>query len=54
LRAGIFTGMLGVGFMAHDKLLKEKRGAVMDMAARHGAKNIRVFGSVVRGQAGAE
>jgi uncharacterized protein len=46
--------MLGVGFMAHDKLLKEKRGAVMDMAARHGAKNIRVFGSVVRGQAGAE
>ena len=26
----------------------------MDLAARHGAKNIRVFGSVARGQAGAE
>jgi uncharacterized protein len=40
--------------MAHDQLLKEKRKAVMDLAARHGAKNIRVFGSVARGQAGAE
>ncbi len=40
--------------MAHDKLLKEKRGAVMDMAAKYGAKNIRVFGSVTRGQAGTE
>ena len=40
--------------MVHDQLLKEKRKAVMDLAAGHGAKNIRVFGSVARGQAGAE
>ena len=40
--------------MAHDQLLKEKRKAVMNLAARHGAKNIRVFGSVARGQDGAE
>jgi uncharacterized protein len=40
--------------MVHDQLLKENRKAVMDLAAGHGAKNIRVFGSVARGQAGAE
>jgi hypothetical protein len=33
LGASVLTGKLEVGFMAHDKLLKEKRGAVMDMGA---------------------
>ena len=31
-------------------LLKEKRAAIMDAAKRHGARNIRIFGSVARGE----
>jgi len=34
------------------KLLYEKRDEIRDIAARHGAYNIRIFGSVVRGEAG--
>ena len=34
-----------------NKLLKEKRQAVMALAAGYGAKNVRVFGSVVRAEA---
>jgi len=34
------------------ELLQQKRDAVLQIAARHGAYNIRVFGSVVRGEAG--
>ena len=30
-------------------LLKEKRAAILDIAERHGARNVRVFGSVARG-----
>ena len=30
-------------------LLKEKRGAILDAAKQHGARNVRVFGSVARG-----
>jgi predicted nucleotidyltransferase len=37
--------------MAYDGLLKEKRRQILDIAASHGARNIRVFGSVARGQA---
>jgi uncharacterized protein len=29
--------------------LREKQGAIRDIAARHGASNVRVFGSVARG-----
>jgi predicted nucleotidyltransferase len=36
------------------KLLKEKREAILQIAARHGARNIRVFGSVARGDADAQ
>lgn len=36
------------------RLLKEKREEICKISARHGAYNIRVFGSVVRGEAGPE
>lgn len=32
-------------------LLKEKREEVLRIAARHGARNVRVFGSVAKGEA---
>ncbi len=40
--------------MAIDKMriLKRKRAAILRIAEQHGAYNIRVFGSVVRGEAG--
>jgi predicted nucleotidyltransferase len=31
--------------------LQEKRGTILQIAAKHGAHNIRVFGSVARGEA---
>jgi hypothetical protein len=34
------------------ELLSEKRRAILDAAARHGARNVRVFGSVARREAG--
>jgi hypothetical protein len=34
-----------------DKLLLDKREAILDIAAKHGAGNLRVFGSRVRGDA---
>lgn len=37
-----------------DTLLKGKRQEILEIAARHGARNIRIFGSVARGQANAE
>jgi predicted nucleotidyltransferase len=37
-----------------EKLLNEKRNAVIALAARHGAENLRVFGSVSRGESGPE
>jgi uncharacterized protein len=33
------------------QLLQEKRGAIFQIAAKHGAHNVRVFGSVARGEA---
>lgn len=35
-------------------LLREKRDEILRIAAKHGARNIRVFGSVVRGEDGPE
>jgi len=32
--------------------LREKRQDILQAAARHGAQNVRVFGSVARGEAG--
>lgn len=34
-----------------EVLLKEKRDDILRIAAKHGARNVRVFGSVVRGEA---
>jgi hypothetical protein len=35
-------------------LLKEKREDILRIAAKHGAHNVRVFGSVARGEADAQ
>lgn len=35
-----------------DELLQEKHEEILRIAARHGAYNVRVFGSAVRGEAG--
>ena len=37
--------------MGIDELLKEHREEILRVAARHGARNVRVFGSVARGEA---
>jgi uncharacterized protein len=34
-----------------DQLLQEKREAILQLAAKHGAQNVRVFGSVARHEA---
>jgi predicted nucleotidyltransferase len=34
------------------QLLKEKRADILNLAAKHGATNIRIFGSAARGEAG--
>lgn len=39
--------------MTPEALLKEKREEILRIAARHGAHNVRVFGSVARGEADA-
>ncbi len=33
-----------------NELLKSKRQEILTIAARHGARNVRVFGSVARGE----
>lgn len=35
-----------------DEILQLKRDEILELAARHGASNVRVFGSVARGEAG--
>ncbi len=37
--------------MTIDQLLQEKRDEIQRIGARHGARNVRVFGSVARGEA---
>ena len=37
--------------MSPETLLKEKRNEILRIAAKYGAKNVRVFGSVARGEA---
>lgn len=37
--------------MTLEQLLHEKREQILRIAARHGARNVRVFGSMVRGEA---
>jgi len=38
--------------MANDNLLRERREEILRIAARHGARNVRVFGSAARGETG--
>jgi uncharacterized protein len=35
-----------------DKILKDERKEILRIAASHGAQNVRVFGSLARGEAG--
>lgn len=37
--------------MTAEDLLREKREEILRIAAKHGARNVRVFGSAVRGEA---
>jgi hypothetical protein len=37
-----------------ERLLKSKRDEILEIAARHGATNVRIFGSASRGEAGEE
>jgi predicted nucleotidyltransferase len=37
-----------------NQLVKEKREEILQIAAKHGAYNVRLFGSVARGEAGPE
>ena len=36
--------------MSVGELLQEKREEILRLAAKHGASNVRIFGSVVRGE----
>ncbi|MCA1606208.1 MAG: nucleotidyltransferase family protein [Acidobacteria bacterium] len=40
--------------MSIEEIIHEKSGEIRRIAAKHGAFNVRVFGSVARGEAGAE
>ena len=37
--------------MELERLLKEKREDILHIVARHGGRNVRIFGSVARGEA---
>jgi len=37
-----------------EKSLRKKRNDILLLASRHGAKNVRIFGSAARGEAGPE
>lgn len=37
--------------MSIDELLQKKRQEILRIAAQHGAHNVRIFGSVARGEA---
>ena len=37
--------------IAREELLKEKHGEILGLAAKYGARNVRIFGSVARGKA---
>jgi len=48
-----FSGeMEGDSAMTISKIVDEKRAMILKLAAKHGAYNVRVFGSVSRGDAG--
>jgi predicted nucleotidyltransferase len=37
--------------MGVDKILKDKRAEILQIAASYGARNVQVFGSIARGEA---
>ena len=39
-------------FMDLQRLLREKRDDIRAIASKHGAYNVRIFGSVIRGESG--
>jgi predicted nucleotidyltransferase len=41
-----------VFYMDLNREVAEKRAEILRLARRHGARNVRVFGSVARGEAG--
>ena len=45
---------MGVSRTDMREVLKAKRAEILRIAARHGARNVRLFGSVARGEADAE
>jgi hypothetical protein len=45
------TTQAGLGI---SDLLQDQRDAILEIAAKHGAYNVRVFGSVARGEATAD
>ena len=47
-------GAMGVSRTDMRELLKAKREEILRIAARHGARNVRLFGSVARGEADTE
>lgn len=40
--------------MGINEIIGDKRDQILSVASKHGAYNVRVFGSVVRGEAGPE
>jgi predicted nucleotidyltransferase len=44
-------GTLVWGYMTLEALLKAKRDEILRICAKYGARNVRVFGSVARGDA---
>lgn len=40
--------------MDADEVVKSKREEILKLAAKHGAWNLRIFGSAARGEAGAK
>ena len=40
--------------MSIDELLNARRSEILEIARRHGAHNVRIFGSAARGDAGPE
>ncbi len=40
--------------MRLDQLLEEKRGEILRIASEHGAREVRIFGSLARGEADRE
>lgn len=49
----VFVSSRGVN-MKPDTRLREKREEILRIAERYGASNVRVFGSVARGEASAD